>query len=506
MPLDKLQQASSPASALPASEEGDLASSPCYRAADAVPAYISYVDDQLRYVYVNRTYEKTFNRPLSEIIGHLVSEVVGPAYEEIGPNLHAALAGERRHFEPRFGVPPNERIVSVDQIPDLDASGRVRGIIAYGHDITDIRRAEAALQASEERLRMALSATRSVGFWDWDVANDLVFAGAKFATLYGVDPDVAESGMKVAEFIRNIHPDDVERVGADIQRAITKGGGEFSSEYRLLQKDGYITWVLAVGRCTFDAHGTPTRFPGVSVDITDRKRREDALIQSEKLAAVGRLASSIAHEINNPLEAVTNLIFLARQRSVVPEVQEYLEAADLELRRVSAIANQTLRFHKQSSLPQAIGARELFATVLALFEGRLKNCGAVIETSYRAKQLVSCFEGDIRQVLNNLVGNALDAIGQNGHLIIRSNDTVDWATDRRGMVLTVADNGVGMPAEVVENIFEPFFTTKGVAGTGLGMWVSKEVVDRHRGTLRVRSSQHADHHGSVFRFFLPYTN
>lgn len=504
MPSYKPQQLPPTASRPPSSEAIPVGFDPRDRVADSIPAYISYIDDQLRYIYINRPYEVTFNLPHDRIVGRPVAEVVGPeAFRTIGPNLLAALAGETRHLEPRVGPPEDERILSVDHIPDRDASGRVRGVIVYGHDITEIRRAEQALLKSEEHLRLALEATRSVGFWDWDVVNDLVYAGEPFARFYGVAPEVAEKGLKVGEFIRMIHPDDVERVGNEIQRTLA-GHAEFSSEYRIMQHDGYFVWVLAVGRCTYDELGKPIRFPGVTVDITDRKRREEALLQSEKLAAVGRLANSIAHEINNPLEAVTNLIYLAREHAAVPVVQQYLEAADAELRRVSAIANQTLRFHKQSSQPQAITARELFSTVLALFEGRLRNSGIVIETSYRAQQAIVCFEGDVRQVLNNLMGNAIDAMDFGGHLIIRSHDAVDWATDRKGIVLTIADDGCGMSMEVVRNLFEPFFTTKGIAGTGLGMWVSKEVVDRHKGTLRVRSSQRPEYCGSVFRLFLPH--
>ena len=486
-----------------ATQAVDAVFEPRDRVADSIPAYISYIDDQLRYLYVNRPYEATFNLPQDRIIGRPVAEVVGPeAFSSIGPNLLAALAGEPRHLEPRVGPVGDERILSVDHIPDRDASGRVRGVIVYGHDITEIRRAEQALQKSEERLRLALAATPSMGFWDGDVANEIIYAGAAFATLYGIAPEDAEKGFKVCDFLRRIHPDDIERVTAEVQRTFT-GSTDFSCEYRLVQQDSSVVWVLSVGGCSFDEHGKPVRFPGISIDITDRKRREDALLQSEKLAAVGRLASSIAHEINNPLEAVTNLIFLANQKATTPIVQQYLEAADAELRRVSAIVSQTLRFHKQSSKPQAIVARELFSTVLALFEARLRNCGIVIETSYRAQQPVVCFEGDVRQVLNNLVGNAIDAMDFGGHLTIRSHDGVDWATGRRGIVLTVADNGCGMSKEVVESLFEPFFTTKGIGGTGLGMWVSKEVVDRHQGTLRVRSSQRPDSCGSVFRLFLP---
>ncbi len=239
-------------------------------------------------------------------------------------------------------------------------------------------------------------------------------------------------------------------------------------------------------------------------DITEVKRTEFALLQSEKLAAVGRLASSIAHEINNPLESVTNLIFLARNHAIVPEAKKYLDMADQELRRVAVIANQTLRFHKQASRPRAIHADDLFSTVISIYEGKLKNSNVSIEKRYRAVQPVVCFEGDVRQVLNNLVSNALDAMNTGGRLILRSREATEWSTGRKGLVLTIADNGSGMSPEVASQIFEPFFTTKGIAGTGLGLWVSKEVVDRHNGTLRLRSSRKEGQSGTVFTLFLPF--
>ncbi len=227
-------------------------------------------------------------------------------------------------------------------------------------------------------------------------------------------------------------------------------------------------------------------------------------MQSEKLAAVGRLASSIAHEINNPLESVTNLIYLARHHAITPEAQRFLDTADQELRRISIIANQTLRFHKQASKPQAISCFELFSTVLGIYEGKLRNSNVTVEKRKRAQQPIVCFEGDVRQVLNNLVGNAIDAMPTGGRLLIRSREATDWATDRKGLVLTVADTGCGMDSATVNQIFEPFFTTKGIGGTGLGLWVSQEVVARHNGKLQVRSSQREGSCGTVFTLFLPF--
>jgi signal transduction histidine kinase len=158
-----------------------------------------------------------------------------------------------------------------------------------------------------------------------------------------------------------------------------------------------------------EVYPTPDGFVTFSRDITARKKAEAALLLSEKLAAVGRLASSISHEINNPLEAVTNLLFLARNSSRLPEIYEHLDQADRELRRVSIIANQTLRFRKQSAVPQPIHSSELYAGVLSLLEGKIKNSGVIVERRDRAQKPVKVFEGDIRQVLSNLIGNAIHA-------------------------------------------------------------------------------------------------
>jgi signal transduction histidine kinase len=228
-------------------------------------------------------------------------------------------------------------------------------------------------------------------------------------------------------------------------------------------------------------------------------------MQTEKLAAVGRLASSIAHEINNPLESVTNLLYLARETAWNPETREYLEVADRELRRVSVIANQTLRFHKQSSRPQWVSPDELIASTLSVYQGRLVNSNVDVEKRIHTAGTVLCFEGEIRQVLSNLIINAIDAMHPHGgRLLLRSREGTDWKTGRKGLILSVADTGSGMSLDTAARIFEPFFTTKEIGGTGLGLWVSHEIVERHGGALAVRSSQHPGRSGTVFTLFLPF--
>jgi PAS domain S-box-containing protein len=387
----------------------------------------------------------------------------------------------------------------------LFENSRVVGVANPGTDVTTGVITRKALQESEARVRLALVAANAVGTWDWDVSKDLVYADERFAKLYGVDPEVAKRGTTIQEFFRNIHPDDFPRTSQLID-AVMHGKADFSAEYRVVLKDGSVRWVSALGRCSYDEAGRPTRFPGVSVDITEKKKRDEALIRTEKLAAVGKLASSIAHEINNPLEAVTNLLYLARMHDSSNEVKQYLDLAEQELRRVSSISTQTLRFHKQLSNPVEVSCEELFTSVLNIFTGRIRTARIQIEKRKRAQRNILCFDGEIRQVLNNLVGNAIDALQLTGggRLLLRSREGSNWRTGAEGLILTVADSAGGMAPESLKQVFEPFFTTKGISGTGLGLWVSEEIVHRHGGVMRVKSSNRPGRSGTVFALFLPF--
>ena len=360
-------------------------------------------------------------------------------------------------------------------------------------------RAYAAQRASEERNRLILQSTHDcIKLLELD--GTLLSINEEGQRRLGIENSSSVCGTSWFTFW---HGGDEAAARTACGRALAGEQGRFEAFYQL--PSGEATW--------WDISVTPVRndqqdivnLLAVSREVTDRKLTEQALLQSEKLAAVGRLASSIAHEINNPLEAITNLLYLARQQAEEPDVQKYLDTADQELRRVSVIANQTLRFHKQASRPQAVRASELFETVLSIYGGRLKNSSIHVECRFLAEGPVRCFEGDVRQVLNNLVGNAVDAMSNGGRLLIRSHETCDWKLGRRGMTLTVADTGGGISPTALERIFEPFFTTKGISGTGLGLWVSREIVERHQGSLRVRSRQGDGRSGTVFRFFLPYT-
>jgi signal transduction histidine kinase len=236
-------------------------------------------------------------------------------------------------------------------------------------------------------------------------------------------------------------------------------------------------------------------------DLTMQKKGEEVLRRTEKLAVAGRLAASIAHEINNPLEAVTNCLFLVGQTELPTDARGYLDLAQSELDRVSQITVQTLRFYRQSTRPAETNVHDLIATVLALLEQRLARHSVEVVQQFRDTPHVVVRDGEIRQVLANLLGNAIDALAEGGgRIVLRTACGHAWQSGNAGIRITVADSGTGMDAATQARIFEPFFSTKGITGTGLGLWVSREIVEKHQGYLRVRSRLGV---GTVFSLFIP---
>ncbi|MGD0368785.1 MAG: ATP-binding protein [Acidobacteriaceae bacterium] len=248
-----------------------------------------------------------------------------------------------------------------------------------------------------------------------------------------------------------------------------------------------------------------TRWVGaILVDTTEQKRGEETLRRTEKLAATGRLAASIAHEINNPLEAVTNLLYLIRQERLTPETARFAELAQQEVTRVSEITQQTLRFYRQSTLPTIANVSELLNSVITLHLGRIQTLQVDLQRDYPGHLSLFCFAGELRQLFANLIGNALDAMTPDGgRLLIRAHNS--WQNGTLGVRVSVADTGCGISQEARRHIFEPFFTTKEATGTGLGLWVSDQIIRKHHGSVRVRSRDHGSATGTVFSIFFPST-
>jgi signal transduction histidine kinase len=242
----------------------------------------------------------------------------------------------------------------------------------------------------------------------------------------------------------------------------------------------------------------------VNTDVTQARLQDEALRRSEKLAAVGQLASSIAHEINNPLESITNLLYLIQQSDSMEDVQHYATLAQSELVRVTEITLQTLRFNRQHSKPVEVDMAELLRTVMALYTGRLLVRSIDTDVKLSEAPRVLSLEGEVRQVVNNLVRNALDAMSYGGRLLVRLHPQQDWRSGAKGVRLTVADTGEGISPEMQAHLYEPFRTTKEMTGTGLGLWVSKGIVEKHGGHIMTRTRRGAGH-GTVFAVWLPVT-
>jgi two-component system NtrC family sensor kinase len=234
-------------------------------------------------------------------------------------------------------------------------------------------------------------------------------------------------------------------------------------------------------------------------------RAAELLRENQKLLTLGRLTASIVHEINNPLESLTNLLYLMEVDLDSGEKRgEYLKMAQQELNRVVQISRQTLTFSRETSTPVYLQLADLLEEVLVLYGRKIADKNIRVIRQYESSEDVVAYPGEMRQVFSNLIANAIEALGGNGRLILRIRGARKWSDQGvRGLSISVADNGPGIPSERQKRLGEPFFTTKGQAGTGLGLWVTRSILSRYGGSLRVRSSVSADRHGTVFSVFIP---
>ncbi|HTV66449.1 MAG TPA: PAS domain S-box protein [Bryocella sp.] len=269
-----------------------------------------------------------------------------------------------------------------------------------------------------------------------------------------------------------------------------------------LHKDGHRIDISLTVSPVRDSQGRIVGAAKIARDISEKKRLEAAIRTNERLAAVGRLAAAIAHEINNPLEAVINLVYLAQRTPGLPElVRGHLIRADRELARVSHIAQQTMAFYRDGSRPTALLVSDVIDDLVVIYERKIALKGLTIERKVRSDLTVVASEGELKQVLSNLITNAIDACESGGKLTIRGYRIENSRTCRHGVRIVVADNGRGIPAEHRRRVFAPFFTTK-ETGTGLGLWVSKELVEKRGGSIHIRSRQ-SHPSGTVVSIYLP---
>lgn len=296
-----------------------------------------------------------------------------------------------------------------------------------------------------------------------------------------------------------------DQPGLTLVREALRDGKNTLAILRNFRKDGTPFWNELALSPIRSREGRVTHFIGIQNDVTARVEIEQALRESEKLAVTGRLAAAIAHEINNPLEAITNLTYLAGRSDDLDEVRGYLSTLDGELKRVKHVTAQALRFSRQSSRPEAIDVTDLVESVVDAQNSRIRAVGVKVVRRERFQQSLVTLESELRQVLSNLIGNATDAMrATGGTLYLRHRPATDWRTGREGVLFTIADTGEGMSAQTRSRLFQAFYSTKGTRGTGLGLWVTLDIVHRHHGRLLFRTRQSDGHSGTVFLLFLPY--
>jgi PAS domain S-box-containing protein len=493
------------------------------RAQDAV----RHREEYLRLMIENSTDVITVVRPdgtidyespaLTRVTGYKPEELVGHnVFEFVHPEDHAAArtALARLLATPGGTSEPVEiRFVGADgSYRLLEAIGKnlveepaVKGILIHSRDISlrmqlvREKEARAEAEAAKRRFHDLVHGLDTI-VWEADPATrKMTFVSRRVLDLVGCEPQSWLNGDWIDHIVEEDRPA-VLRCWEEAAQA-----GSSGCEYRGINSQGRMLWFRMFASATRDESGALCQLRGLIANVTERRQAEATLRATERLAATGRLAASIAHEINNPMAAVTNLVYLIEgcagdnQQAV-----QFARLAQEELKRMAHITRQMLGFYRDSVDPVRVEVGELLSGVLELYDRRLKNGGVHVEVRNESAPAVQVFAGEIRQVISNLLINAIDAMPEGGRIVIRAHASRDWRNGgRRGARILIADNGRGIPEALKTRIFEPFFTTKGQKGTGLGLWVSEGIVQKHHGTLRVRSTQRDGRSGTSFSIFLP---
>ncbi len=387
-------------------------------------------------------------------LGQCARECWKEAWELVGEQVDSVMReGRPLFFENR--LVPIERNGVLEDVywrysysPIFGPSGKSEGVMVTCQDVTDAVISARRLEQSTETLGQVLEATKDA-VMSVDREWKITYLNPSAEALYGAGDELLH------KVIWEAFPESVYEGSPFLEHLNNAMHRNLSAQFEAYHPDPLNLWI------DLEVYPTKTGIVTFSRDVSELKRAQAALLQNEKLAAVGRLAASIAHEINNPLEWVTNLLYLARNCQNNTELEDYLGTAERELRLVSIITTQTLRFYKQASNAPCVSSEELFGSVLSIYQGRFVNSGISVENRSRAVLPVECFEGEIRQVLTNLVGDAIDAMHSfGGRLILRSREGLNWRTGEKGIVLTVADTGHGMEPQVLEKISMLFIQPK----------------------------------------------
>jgi PAS domain S-box-containing protein len=460
--------------------------------------FMTLVGKNCVYEAVNESYCRAHNKTREEIIGHTVVDVWGEErfLAQIKAHLEKCLAGSEASFQGWFEFAAlGLRCFDVAYYPYYDDEGTVTHAVVVSRDITERQRAAEALRESEERYRSFVHNFQGIAYQGEMSFVPIFFHGA-VEEITGYTEDEFIAGKPRWDQV--IHPDDLPKIYEDAGKIRSIPSYSTDREYRILRKDGQVRWVHEVIQNICDDSGKPTAVRGALYDVTEHKQMQQSLLRSERLAAMGQLATALAHEINNPLQAIYNHLELVLDFALEPEMRERsLQICHQEVRRLAEITQRVLKFAR----PDIGGVRcpasipDLVQQTLALVGKQLQQARIQVTTDFPADlPPVLAAPDQIVQVLLNLIVNAPDVMPDGGLIHITAH------VDRDVMVFTLTNNGPPIPAEHIERIFEPFFTTK-PGSTGLGLSISHSIIQQHGGTIGAENLP--DGQGVTFTITLP---
>lgn len=444
-----------------------------------------------------------------EILGWNEEEIAGkelvippsqrPQWEELRARL---LRGESFHNVPstRVHKDGHEVEVLISDAPTFDKSGRITGFVGSIVDATELTQNRKLLEEMVTQLRESEQRFHTLAdnidqfAWMMDENGRGLWFNQRWFDYTGLALDQMEGPWR--EKIH--HPDHMARVVRGFQKSREKGEA-WEDIFPLRGKNGNYRWFLSRARPIRDDSGKIIRWFGTNTDITEKILADASLRRSEKLAVASKLAATVAHELNNPLAAAINSIYLARLASTNDVQRKYLATAEEELLRASRLANRTLSFYRGTSAKKPVPLSAIVQEVVSVFEPGCAQKNIVVSVAADGSAMAHGSKDELRQVFSNLLSNASDAIGRDGRIEVRIKER------NGGIRVTIADTGHGIPEPDRKKVFEPFFTTKAAGGIGLGLWITRDIVIAHNGSIRVRS-RIGGKSGTVVSICLPSLN